>query len=153
MAVAIPQEVIELFDDPQSTKVLATIDDRGFPHLVVKQSLRLEGGELLYLELLESSTTNRNMVRSIWFDQKVSVSIRGRSEGSYQIKGRPVRTHIAGPVFRKHYEAVRKELGDVDLAAVWVIVPEQVINQDFTVRKDEEEAKHPFFNHLDRLVR
>ena len=153
MAVAIPKEVVELFADPASTKVLATIDDHGFPHLAVKQSLQLEDGRLLYLELLESSITNRNMVRSIWFDQKVSVSIRGKGDGSYQIKGKPVRTHIAGPVFRRHYEAVRKELGDVDLAAVWVIEPEQVINQDFAVRKDEEEAKYPFFNHLDRLTK
>jgi uncharacterized protein len=154
MATAFPQELIELFSDPDSTRLLATIDELGFPHLVVKQSLQLqEDGKLLYLELLESSSTNRNMVRSIWFDQKIAVSIRGKGDRSYQIKGRPVKSHIAGPVFRKHYQAVRERLGDVDLAAVWEIEPEQVIDQNFETRIAEEERRQPYFNHLDRLVK
>lgn len=154
MAVAIPQQAIDLFADPDAIRVLATMDEHGVPHLAVKQSLQLAAdGALLYLELLESSRTNRNMVRSIWFDREIAVIIRGDGDCCFQIKGKPVKAHIAGPVFRKHYQAVREQLGDVDLAAVWVIYPSEVIDQGLSTRREQEELKHPFFNHLDRLVR
>ena len=70
-----------------------------------------------------------------------------------QIKGRPVKTHITGPLYQRHYQRVREKLGDVDLAAVWVIEPDEVIDQSFDVRRRREEALHPDFAHLDRLVR
>ena len=154
MAANLSKEIIDLITDTDSIKVLATLDEFGFPHVAVKQSLQVgEDGNILYLELLESSRTNRNLVRSIWFDQKVAVAIKGKGGQSFQIKGKPVKTHITGPVFQHHYTAIRELFGDVDLAAVWVIEPEEVINGSFTVRKAEEEGKHPFFSHLDRLVK
>jgi predicted pyridoxine 5'-phosphate oxidase superfamily flavin-nucleotide-binding protein len=153
MAVQLTQDIIDLIEDKETTKVLATLDADGFPHAVVKQSLQPgEDGTLLYLELLESSLTNRNLVRSIWFNQKVSIALTGKNGQSYQIKGKPVKTHITGPVFQKHYLAVRERLGDVDLAAVWVIEPEEITDESFARRKAEEEAAHPLFRHLDRLA-
>lgn len=154
MAAQLTTEIIDLFTDAESTKILATLDGDGFPHAVVKQSLQVgDDGNLLYLELLESSRTNRNLVRSIWFDQKVAVTVTGRGGQSYQIKGKPVKTHITGPVFQQYYTAIRERLGDVDLAAVWVIEPEEIVEETFAVRRADEERKHPFFNHLDRLAR
>src|ERR1035438_9555052 len=46
----------------------------------------------------------------------------------------------------------RRRLGDVDLSAVWVIEPEEVINENILVRRAEEEQAHPLFRHLDRLA-
>ena len=154
MAVQLSDDIIELFADGETTKVLATLDADGFPHAVVKQSLQpAEDGLIIYLELLESSRTNKNLVRSLWFDQRVAIALRGKDGRSWQVKGKPVKTHITGPLFQKHYSAVREKLGDVDLAAVWVIEPEEVIEESFAVRKAEEERKHPFFTHLDRLAK
>lgn len=154
MAATLSNEIRELFADSASIKVLATLDEVGFPHVVVKQSLQVgEDGNLLYLELLESSRTNKNLVRSIWYDQKVAIAVKGAGGQSYQIKGRPVKTHITGPLFQKHYAAVRQRLGDVDLAAVWVIEPDEVVNENFDARKAEEETAHPLFRHLDRLAK
>jgi hypothetical protein len=48
---------------------------------------------------------------------------------------------------------VRKHLRDWDLSTVWVIRPEEVTNESPAARRKEEEAKHPTFAHLDRLVR
>lgn len=153
MAIQLTRRIIDLIEDNETTKVLATLDAEGFPHAVVKQSVHSgDDGNLLYLELLESSLTNRNLVRSIWFNQKVSVALWGKDGQSYQIKGKPVKTHITGPLFQKHYLAVRERLGDVDLAAVWEIEPEEVIDESFARRRSEEEAAHPLFLHLDRLV-
>ncbi|MBI1920990.1 MAG: pyridoxamine 5'-phosphate oxidase family protein [Geobacter sp.] len=154
MSAQLTNEIIDLLKDKETTKVLATLDADGFPHAVVKQSLQPgEDGNILYLELLESSRTNKNLVRSIWFDRKVAIALKGKDGRSWQIKGKPVKTHITGPLFQKHYTAVRKRLGDVDLAAVWVIEPEEVIEETFAARRAEEERKHPLFTHLDRLAR
>lgn len=155
MAIQLDKEIIELLKEKETVKVLATTDAQGVPHAVIKQSLHLgEDGNLVYLELLESSKTNKNLVRSIWFNRNVSVTLAGKDRKSYQIIGKPIKALIAGPVFQKHYVSIRERLGgDVDLAAVWIIEPEQVINQTFSVRKAQEDALHPTFKHLDLLAR
>jgi predicted pyridoxine 5'-phosphate oxidase superfamily flavin-nucleotide-binding protein len=154
MAAKLNKEIIALFGSDDSTKVLATVNEQGEPHAVAKPFIRVdEEGNLLYLELVESSRTQKNLVRSIWFDQKVSVSVSNRKGQSWQIKGKPVRTLITGPVFLQHYRDVRRRLGDVDLSAVWVIEPDEVINENSAVRQAEEEQAHPLFRHLDRLAK
>jgi len=154
MAVALEKDVVELLLNNETVKVLVTLDEKGDPHAVVKQSIELaEDGNLLHLEFIESSRTNKNLVRAIWYDRRVAVSLKGKGDVSYQIKGRPVRSIVAGPVFQKHYTTARERLGDVDLAAVWVIEPEEVINESFSVRLAEEEARHPYFLHLDRIAK
>jgi len=153
MATKLNKEIIALFSSDDSTKVLATVNEQGYPHAAAKPFIRVDDdGNLLYLELVESSRTQKNLVRSIWFDQKVSVSVSDRTGQSWQIKGKPIKTLITGPVFLHHYRDVRRILGDVDLSAVWVIEPEEVINENILVRHTEEEAAHPLFRHLDRLV-
>jgi Pyridoxamine 5'-phosphate oxidase len=154
MATKLSKEIIALFGSDDSTKVLATINEQGYPHAAAKPFIRVDDdGNLLYLELVESSHTQKNLVRSIWFDQKVSISISDNNGQSWQIKGKPVKTLITGPVFLHHYSDVRNRLGDVDLSAVWVIEPEEVINENLAVRHAEEELAHPVFRHLDRLAK
>ena len=154
MTAALTPDIIALLDDDATLKVLATVDADGFPHVVEKRSLHYGGdGVLHYLELLETSATNRNLVRSIWFGGKVAIGLIGADGRTVQIKGRPVKTHITGPLYQRHYERSRALLGDVDLASVWVIEPDEVIDQSFGARKSREEALHPDFVHLDRLAR
>jgi hypothetical protein len=154
MSTKLNKEIIALFSSDESTKVLATVNELGYPHAAAKPFIRVDDdGNLLYLELVESSSTQKNLVRSIWFDRKVSISVSDSSGQSWQIKGKPVKTLITGPVFLHHYRDVRQRLGDVDLSAVWVIEPEEVINENISVRHAEEELAHPLFRHLDRLVK
>jgi hypothetical protein len=154
MAAKLNKEIIALFSSDDSTKVLATVNENGYPHAAAKRFIRVDDdGNLLYLELVESSRTQKNLVRSIWFDHKVSISVSDSNGQSWQIKGKPVKTLITGPVFLHHYRDVRKRLGDVDLSAVWVIEPEEVINENVLVRHAEEEQAHPLFRHLDRLAK
>ncbi len=151
MGIELDEALIALLRDEASIKVLATVDADGAPHAVVKQSLTLDAaGRLVHLELLESSRTNKNLLRSLWSGGRVSVLVR-RGDESWQLKGRPVRAHVAGPEFQREYVRVRERLGDVDLAAIWVIEPEEAVEQSFTVRKTQEEAAHPQFLHLDRI--
>jgi hypothetical protein len=154
MAAKLNKEIIALFSSDDSTKVLATVTENGYPHAAAKRFIRVDDdGNLLYLELVESSRTQKNLVRSIWFDHKVSISVSDSNGQSWQIKGKPVKTLITGPVFLHHYRDVRQRLGDVDLSAVWVIEPEEIINESILVRHAEEEQAHPLFRHLDRLAK
>lgn len=154
MAVQLPQELIDLIEERDTSRVLATVDEKGVPHVTVEQPLHVgEDGNLHYLELLESSRANRNLVSSIWFDRSVSIGVQGKSGRSFQIKGKPVRALITGSLFQQHYVAIREQLGDVDLAAVWVIEPQEVTDETFTTRQAREETQRPFFRHLDRLAK
>jgi hypothetical protein len=149
MSVALTQDLIDLVNDPSTVKVLVSVDAGGVPHASIEDSLHVAaGGTLHYLEPLESSPTNRNLVYGIWFDRTVAIALVGAGGRRVQIKGRPVKNHITGPLFLEHYGRTR-ERGD--LAGVWEIVPEQVIEQDVEARSESE--RHPTFIHLDRIAR
>lgn len=154
MHVQLTQEVIELITAADSSKVLATIDEQGVPHVTIEQSLHVgDDGNLHYLEPLETSRANRNLVGSIWFDRTVAIAIRGKDGRIFQIKGKPLKAVITGELFQRHYSALREQHGDVDLAAVWIIEPQEVTEETFVTLQTNEEAQRPFFRHLDRLAK
>lgn len=154
MAITIGTELAGLLDQEDTVKLLVTTDEQGIPHAVVKKSLQLDSdtNRLLYLELLESSQTNKNMVRSIWFNRVITIAVIGTLGESYQIKGRPVKAIVSGHAFRKYYNLVREKKPEADLAAVWVIEPVEIIDERFSVRLQQETAAHPYFQHLDQLA-
>ena len=146
-------EILHLLDQPDTTRIVATIDEFGNPYAIASPFLHASlEGELVHLELLEKSATNRNLLRSLWFDKKVSVTLAAADGSNYVVQGRPVKALISGPIFRRHYENVHSLLGDADLAAVWLIEPEEIADETYTVQKKEEEERFPFSVHLDRLV-
>lgn len=78
MAVELHKELIDLIKDHHTIKVLATVDEKGQPYSVLNQFMSvLEDGRLVYLEPLESSRSYKNFTRSLWYDQKVSVTVVG----------------------------------------------------------------------------
>ena len=154
MAIRLNDEAAALLRDAQTTKFLSTLGPDGTIHGVFKEFVEVEeDGNILLLELLESSITNRNLVNSLWFKKQVSIAARSAGGTSWQIKGIPIRCLITGPKFEKYYALARTLFGDVDLSSVWIIEPVEARNETFTVRKEEEEAKHPLFVHLDRLAK
>ncbi|HSM92676.1 MAG TPA: hypothetical protein VLT47_07265 [Anaeromyxobacteraceae bacterium] len=153
MPVTLDPRVQALLADPATTKVLATSDRAGRPHAVVDDSLHLGAdGRLVYLERLEGSAAQRNLVASLWFDRPAAITLRRGAE-SVEIVGRPVKTLVAGPEFRRHYEAARAQAPEGDLAAVWLIEPLEVSELTYEVRRTCQEAERPFLTHLDRLAR
>lgn len=148
---ALPKDAVEMLLDPKAFKVLATTDEQGNVHVVAKDSLTLlDDGALAYGEVLESSLTNANMVRGIWFGKRVAVLVC-RHGRCYQIKGRPHRYVTTGPLFQKFYLSARERLGpDSDLAGVWIIAVDEVRDQSLPTRKEAEERKHPNMRHFDR---
>jgi hypothetical protein len=143
----------ELLDDPATTGTIATLDESGAPHAVPSPFLRLDtAGRLVHLELLETSNTHRNLLRSIWFERPVTVSLSGTGGRVNVVKGRVHKVHVSGPLFSGYYREVREQLGDADLAGVWLIDVLDVIDESYALRKAREEELHPFFRHLDRLA-
>ena len=152
MADIISKELKDIIADPGTLKVLATIDKHGVPHVVFKGSFHVnEDGNLVYYEILESVQSNKNLVHSIWFDKKVAINILSKDKQSYEIVGKPLKSITAGREFEQTYIALQQSKGDVDLAAIWIIEPEQVKNETFSVRVAEDEEKYPILKHLDRL--
>ncbi len=146
------KEVVDLINAPESIKIVATSDEDGNPHTAFKGCLTvLEDGNLAFAEAFEGSRTNINLVRSIWFDKDVQLTIRGKDGAVFQIKGKPYKYVYTGCLFKKFYLAARRNRGlDSELAGVWIITPQEVKNETYEVRKKEEDEKHPFFRHFDR---
>jgi len=148
----LPKEVVDLINNPESIKIVATVNEEGNPHSAVKDFFTLlEDGNLAFAEEFEGSETNVNLVRAIWFDKNVELTIKGKDGATYQIKGKPYKYIYTGELFKRFYLLARKKWGpDSELAGVWIITPEEVKNETYEVRKKEEDEKHPFFRHLDR---
>ena len=154
MAIEPSKQLKGLINDFETIKVLATVDENGQPHSVWNQHVNmLEDGRLIYLECLESSRSYKNFTRSLWYDRKVSVTVVGKNGASWQIKGKPDRIIVSGPIFEHHYKKLRERFGDVDLAAVCIIEPEELVDESFDVQFENQEKNYPIFKHLDRLAR
>jgi hypothetical protein len=148
----IDKELASVINSPSTIKAVGTVSKNGIPHVVYKGSVRVnEEGNIQLYELLESSRNGQNLVYSIWFDKKVVVSILDEKKNSYEIVGHPARCITCGKEFEEVYKKLREERGDIDLAAIWLIEPEEVQKESFSVRKQEEEEKYPIICHLDRL--
>lgn len=149
MAIKLDETVKSLLRDFDTVKILATVDQDGKPHVTCKDSIRLNNkGNLEYDEFIESSQTNKNLVFAIWFRKQVAINILGRNKTSYQIKGTPVKAVICGKRFEERYQKLKEEQG-ADLSAIWIIEPEEVIEETLAVRKAVEETLHPILRHLD----
>ncbi len=145
--------IAELLKKPGTIGTLATLDEQGAPHAVPSPFLSQDDqGRLVHLELLETSTSHRNLLRSIWFDQAVSVTLTALDGSVLVVSGVPRKAHVSGPLFSDYYQQVRSRLEDADLAAVWLIEPRKVRDETYATRKTREEALHPFHTHLDRLA-
>jgi hypothetical protein len=107
---------------------------------------------LEYDEIIETSKTNQNVLRALWFGGTVSALLLTPDQRSYLIICRPSRTHISGRVYRERYQAARASGPDTDLAAVWVLKPLSFLETSLEKRRLEEEARHPLLKHLDRLT-
>ncbi|HWQ78452.1 MAG TPA: hypothetical protein VN381_06535 [Anaerovoracaceae bacterium] len=153
MSIKLNENLTALLNDPNSLKVLASVDQNGVPHVVFKGSISVnQDGKLQYLELIETSQTNKNLAYSLWFKRWIVINVLGQDRTSWQIKGTPVRSIISGPVFEENYAAIQKRFGEgADLSTVWIIDPEEAREETFPVRLQEERKSYPLIGHLDRF--
>lgn len=143
--IDLPQATVELFNDPQTVKTLTTTDEEGAPHNVCKSSLTvLEDGLVGYCEMIETSKTQRNMLRNYWAKKLVSISLFNPATGlSYQIKGLPYKFIVDGPIWQRFLAETRKVIPSADPSGVWLIAPKEAKNQDYELRREEEAKRRP----------
>lgn len=147
------EQAARLLREEGAVKILATNDRHGNPHVVVDRTISLgEDGRIIYLELLETSESNSNLVHSLWFKKEVALYVADGDSG-YQIKGIPVRSIVSGPVFEEYYKRMLALDPDNDLSTVWIIEPRSVTNETYSRRRQEEREHHPLTMHLDRLAK
>ncbi|MDR3299781.1 MAG: hypothetical protein LBU43_07220 [Candidatus Accumulibacter sp.] len=154
MGIELQADLRAALQDSSSLKALASVDKNGNPHVVFKGSISLDETErnLQYLEIVETSQTNRNLVYSIWFKKKVAINVLTADGKSWQIKGVPVKAHISGPEFERQYVKLQELMGaDADLSTVWIIEPVEETGQTLQIRVAEERARYPLIGHLDRF--
>jgi len=106
---------------------------------------------VLYREFLESSTTNRNLLYALWFGKRVILAVAA-GEIALNVHGVPTIAHVAGPIFQEHYESARGADPEADLATVWEIRIEEIVEVSPGFLRRKQDAERPFFRHLDRLV-
>lgn len=148
----IDKKYIQLINDPSAVKILSTVSKSGSPHVVVKQSIHYEDGKIVYLERLEGSKTNKHMTYSLWFNKIVAINVLSKDKLSIQIKGVPVKMLVAGSVFEKYYTSIN-EKDSGDLAAVYYINIEEVIDESYETREQEHTKEFPLYMHIDRLAK
>lgn len=152
MAIKISDEVKEIINNPDTLKALATISQDGIPNVVFKGSVKVnEDGLIEYLEFIETSQTNKNMVHSIWFNKTVAINVY-LNKRSFQIKGKVKEAIIAGRKFEEKYIQV-KQAKNIDLSTVYLIEAEEILEESFEKRRSEEYEKHPILQHLDLLTK
>ncbi|AHV96940.1 pyridoxamine 5'-phosphate oxidase family protein [Paenibacillus sabinae] len=147
------ERIQALLQDSGTAKVLATVDKQGLPHIVSDPSISVNNeGQIIYLELIETSQSNVNLVNSIWFKRKVAIHL-SKGEESYQIKGYPAYSVICGPVFEHYYKLSLERNPEFDLSTVWIIEADEITDDTYAARKNKEREKHPLITHLDRLAK
>jgi hypothetical protein len=141
------------FNNPKTTKVLATTGADHTPYVVTVPDLGLdEYGNLVHLESAEQSKSNQNLVRAIWYGKRVGIEVSTVDGKRFHLVGRPSRALVAGPVFEAHYDRLRALRGDVDLATVWILTVEELTTPNAQVHEESEVGGFKLL-HLDRLVK
>ncbi len=153
MAVELSQNIREAIADSSSVKVVATIGKDGVPHAVVKGSVSVnEQGNIEFLDILESSKNNQNLVYSIWYEKLVAIQVFRAPLESYEILAKPVRSITAGKEFEERYRQLHEVFPNVDLGAIWQLEPVEVRDERLQVRVQEQEKTYPILQHLDRIL-
>jgi len=146
------QQVQSIVADPGSLKIVSALNENGTIHSAPKGSLKVNAaGQLEYIEVLESSSSYKNVIRSLWFDKKVSVLVIGADKRSYEITGNVKRILTAGRYFENAYSTILEKRGH-GIAAVIQIDIESITDFDISKRIERQEREHFFFTHLDRFA-
>lgn len=139
------KKLIDVLKDPEAVKALATTDENGRPHVVFKGSLTVgQEGNIFYAELIETSQTQKNMLRNYWARKPVAISVLNQKKNvNYQIKGVAYKFHVEGPIWDQFLDQIWSRMPDANPSGVWEIIPQEAIDQDYTTRLKAEMKNKP----------
>lgn len=142
------------FNKDATIKVLVTFNKEGKIQVDFRNLIYMtDEGEIQLFELMENSQVNKNLLFSLWFDKNIFISVLTETHCSYQMELLPRRIITSGSEFTKCYTWIQKNIGDYDLAAVWILKPMSIVETSVLKQIENEKNKYPMINHLDRLLR
>jgi hypothetical protein len=144
-------KLIELLESPDSVKIIGTIDANGAPCLAANGALTsLNGVTLILGERVETSPSNKNLVRSIWYDKPVTILVLNASTAC-EIRAETYRCLAVGDIFDVMLARVRETHGpDADIAVAWELIPKTCRDVSDDTLIAEHRSFHPYDGHLDR---
>jgi len=117
-----PKEVIDLINDREAVKVLATCDNAGTLNAVPKGSLGVVDEETLVFADIMGNKTNVNLKAT---GKAVVLAIKMKPLAAYQIKGTFKGFQNSGPLFT-NIAKMAKETQNMDVKAVGTIKVDEV---------------------------
>ena len=121
----IPPEVMELFNTPDATKVMGTVDKNGIPNVVPLGSIRAVSDDTITFMEMFHIKTKENLLSN----KKATVlAVKGMK--AYQIKGTFTGYTSSGPLFDNMYKVSMekfklpiKSVGTIKVDAVYSCIP------------------------------
>lgn len=148
----ISEELRKLIESKESLKIVSTQNREGIINSAPKGSLEISGeGELTYVEVLESSSSYRNVIYSIWFDKEVSVLVIGENKETYLIHGLVKKVLTSGREYESYYRRWKEARG-FDIAAVVRLTVKEVKDLNLSKGIARQKEEHPFFQHYDSIA-
>jgi predicted pyridoxine 5'-phosphate oxidase superfamily flavin-nucleotide-binding protein len=90
-----PKQVMDLFNDPEAVKFLATVDAEGRPNCAIIASLMAPGDEILVFADMMINKTKKNLTDT----KKVAATVYKAPWSSYQVKGTFEGFQRSGPLY------------------------------------------------------
>ena len=100
--VTIPKDVMAIIAAPDSIKMLATVDEKGFPNIATVGSITAVDSETIAFAELFIKKTKENLENT----KKVAIIIFKAPMVGYQLKGTFVGFQTSGPIFDSFSEKV-----------------------------------------------
>jgi len=116
-----PKEAMDFFNDPEASKVLATVDANGVINVVPKHTLAAIDEETIAFADIFGDKTNKNLEAT---NKAAAVAYKLPPAG-YQIKGTFQGFQKSGPLFDNFAKQVKEKL-NMDIKAVGTIKVEEV---------------------------
>ncbi len=90
-----PKQVMDLINDPEAVKFMATVDDEGKPNCALIASLSAASEDILIFAELMMNKTKKNLISN----KKVAATVYKAPWSSYQVKGTFEGFQRSGPLY------------------------------------------------------
>jgi hypothetical protein len=125
MTKIMPENVMNVINDPQSVKILSTSSGDDLLHSVPLGSLAAPSSDSIVFGKILMNETHSNLEKALKNGSLVSVLVV-RGKEAYQIRCRPKTFYTDGPTF----QAMRGKLpAQMPLHGVWLLEPSELICQ------------------------
>ena len=139
--------------EKNNIKIISALSENGCPSVAFRNCIfvNLEG-EIILLEPVETSNNNRNLTYSIWFNKKVVIALWSFEEYGLLAYATIKKVIISGREFEKYYKLYLHDYNGTDLAAVWVMTVDNIVETGEKIEILQEQKKYSSIGHLDRFI-